>query len=98
MIRLSLRARRHVAQLQQHFLRSNRPEALLNLMAALAEAADLIQHNPHVGIGAPRPYPQVKRNGVAWLRVGRYWIAYLQRPELMISAVYYDTADIPGRF
>jgi hypothetical protein len=29
--------------------------------------------------------------------VGRYWVAYRTTPRLRIDAVFYETADIPGR-
>jgi hypothetical protein len=37
------------------------------------------------------------RPGQAWLKAGRYWIAYRRRPHLVIAAVFYETAKIPKR-
>jgi hypothetical protein len=64
--------------------------------AALAAAESSIARNPHGGLAAPRPYPQLVRPGRLWTKAGRYWIAYSPDP-LVILAVFYDSADIPGR-
>jgi len=36
------------------------------------------------------------RGGV-WVKSGRYWIAYQTDPAPVIVAVYFETANIPGR-
>jgi hypothetical protein len=48
-------------------------------------------------LSAPRPYPDLARPGLAWIKAGRYWIAYRTKPRVIIVAVFYDTANIPGR-
>ena len=73
-------------------------EAVTSLRRALREASADIERDPTVGIAAPRPYPALARPGTVWLKAGRYWIAYRRRPKLMITPVFYDAADIPGRF
>jgi hypothetical protein len=60
-------------------------------------AWDRISAHPNRGLPAPRPYPGLARPGRAWIKSGRYWIAYRTRPRLLIVAVFYETADIPGR-
>jgi hypothetical protein len=57
----------------------------------------MIEHNPATGLPAPRPYPQLARPGQAWVKAGRYWIAYRRRPRLVIAAVFFDTANFPKR-
>jgi hypothetical protein len=53
---------------------------------------------PGDGLPAPRPYPELARPGQAWLKAGRYWIAYGTGAPPVILAVFFETADIPGRF
>jgi hypothetical protein len=35
--------------------------------------------------------------GRVWIKSGRYWIAYQTDPVPVIVAVYFETANIPGR-
>jgi hypothetical protein len=67
-----------------------------SLNAALIAAESSILRNPDAGLAAPRPYPQLVRPGRLWTKAGRYWIAYAPDP-VVILAVFYDSADIPGR-
>ena len=97
MIPLSPRADRQLDRLIAHFDRLDRYEALVNLDAALIEAFDRIKRQPEDGLPAPRPYPSLSRAGWAWIKAGRYWIAYRRRPRLIITAIFYDTANIPRR-
>ena len=69
-----------------------------NLLAALREASGVIEADPAKGLPAPRPYPWLARAGQAWVKSGPYWIGYRQQPRLTIIAVFFETADIPGRF
>lgn len=66
-------------------------------MAALQEASDTIERAPEGGLPAPRAYPQLARPGLAWMKAGRYWIAYRINPYPVIAAVFYEAADIPRR-
>jgi len=75
----------------------NRIEAVRNLAAALAEAEARIEHDPGAGLPAPRPYPGLAREGRAWTKTGRYWIAYSMTVPPVILGVFHDSADIPGR-
>jgi hypothetical protein len=67
------------------------------MLAALDEAERKIESSPAGGLPAPRPYPWLMRPGLAWLKAGRYWIGYRQRPRLVITAVFFEMADIPTR-
>ena len=98
MIRLGREARRDVAALTQDFIRKNRPEAVRNLVAAIRQATQQIGDDPAGGLDAPRPYPAVARPGRAWTKAGRYWFTYSLGNPPVIIAVFYDAADIPGRF
>jgi plasmid stabilization system protein ParE len=97
LIGFTARAVRQLRALRQHYEDRQRPEAIIRLMAAVAEASRKIEANPEAGLAAPRPYPQLARPGRASLKVGRYWISYTTTRPPVIAAVFYETADIPGR-
>jgi plasmid stabilization system protein ParE len=97
LIGLSARAARQVCTLRQHYEDRERPEAVQGLVAAMQEAIRKIGSNPAAGLAAPRPYPQVVRRGRAWVKAGRYWVAYNTTQPPVIVAVFYETADIPRR-
>lgn len=96
---LTPRAERQVIALRRHYVRKQRPEAIINLALALREAWEKITADPAAGLVAPRPYKDhgIDRPGIAWVQAGRYWIAYRTRTPLAIVAVFYDAANIPGR-
>lgn len=48
-------------------------------------------------VPAPRPYPALRAEGQAWVHAGPYWVLHTTTPPLTIIAVFYDTANIPGR-
>jgi len=95
-LRYSARALSQIATLRRHYREKGRLDAVRNLTAALRQAAR------HIGAGnglpAPRPYPELAAPGEAWTHAGRYWIAYTTTRPPIILAVFYDRADIPGRF
>ena len=64
---------------------------------SLADSEAKIERAPGTGLPAPRPYPQLARPGWAWTRSGRYWVAYTTGPAPVIVAVFFETANIPGR-
>lgn len=97
MIELTPRAQRQVRELGAAYARLERPEAIRNLVAAVAEAARVIERNPAAGLPAPRPYPVLARPGQAWIKVGPYWVRYAIQMPLAITGVFYETADIPSR-
>jgi plasmid stabilization system protein ParE len=91
------RATRQVAGLRQFYEERERPEAIAALNAALEAAERRIAERPAAGLPAPRAYPQLARPGRAWIKSGRYWIAYRTKSPLLIVAVLFETADIPRR-
>ena len=97
MIGYTTRAARQVAELRDHYERGQRPEAARNLDMALHDAERRIEGDPTAGLTAPRPYPALARPGQAWVKVGPYWVRYSTRTPLVITGVFYETADIPGR-
>lgn len=97
MIRLSDEAERQLAALIRHYTQIGRPEAKRNLIAAIDGAVDRIERDPAGGLPAPRPYPDLARPGRAWIKVGRYWIAYSTTQPPVVVGVFFDTANIPRR-
>lgn len=97
MIGLTAVAERHFAELEAHYLALERSEALMNLRAALFEAAEKIERDPNGGKLGPVSYRSLARSGRLWVKAGRYWFAYRITPNLIITGIFYESADIPGR-
>jgi len=97
LIGYTARAARQVAEFQGHYERERRPEASRNLAAALHDAERRIERNPAAGLPAPRPYPALERLGQSWIKAGPYWIRYSTRTPSVITGVFYDRANLPGR-
>lgn len=75
----------------------DRIEAARNLFRVLDEVEARIAQQPEAGLPAPRPYPELARDGEAWILAERYWIAYSTTKPPVILGVFYESADIPGR-
>jgi plasmid stabilization system protein ParE len=93
----SAKAARQVDELLAYYEDKDRPEAARNLLSALLYAAQRIDQAPRAGLPAPRPYPGVATPGRYWIKQGAYWIQYLAADNPVITAVYYQAANIPGR-
>jgi plasmid stabilization system protein ParE len=89
-------ARRQVRALRQYYDEHERLAALRALASALESAWEKIVANPAIGLAAPRPYPELAHPDRAWLKQGRYWIAYSTAPPVIVG-VFYETPDIPQR-
>ena len=87
-----------VEALRRHFEGRNRIEAIERLLLALAQAERSIAQNPAAGLPAPRPYPSLAQAGRRWIKAGSYWVAYSIAVPPVITAVFYDQADIPNRY
>jgi plasmid stabilization system protein ParE len=94
---LTPEAQRHVRALYAYYEERERPEAARDLRNALTAAWEKISTSPGAGLPAPRSYQQLAQPGRAWLKAGRYWIAYRTQPTTAIVAVFFETANIPGR-
>jgi plasmid stabilization system protein ParE len=94
---LTQEARQHVRALRAYYEERDRLEASRALRNALAAAWEKIATSSAPGQPAPRPYPHLVQPGRLWLKSGRYWIAYRIRPAPAIVAVFFETANIPGR-
>ena len=97
MITFSPRAERQVAELLRQYRRRGRPEAQTPPISTLDEAEQIITTVPNAGLAAPRPYPELAAQGEAWIKAGRYWVAFSLTNPPVILAIFYDAADIPGR-
>jgi plasmid stabilization system protein ParE len=97
LIALTPEARQHVRTLRAYYEERDRPEAARALRTALTAAWQKITTSPAAGLSAARPYPKLAQPGRLWLKSGRYWIAYRTQPTPTIVAVYFETANIPGR-
>jgi plasmid stabilization system protein ParE len=91
------RAAGQVAALRQFYEEKERPEAIAALNAALEAAERRIAEQPDAGLPAPRPYPKLATPGRAWIKSGRYWIAYRTKAPLLIVAVVFEMANILRR-
>jgi plasmid stabilization system protein ParE len=94
-VRFSREAIAQVEILRRHYLAKGRPKAARNLTIALRTAMRQIVAGQ--SLSAPRPYPDLARDGEAWTHAGRYWIAYTTAKSPVILGVFYDAADIPNR-
>lgn len=98
MVSLSHEARQQVADLVWHFEHRDRPEAVRNLRAAIAEAVRRIESQRGPFFPAPRPYPRLQMPQWRWLKERRYWIAFTHHDDQwVVVAVFYEAADIPTR-
>ena len=80
-----------------HYLAKDRPQAVRALMRTLATASAAILDGSAARYDTPRPYPSVRELGAYWVHFPPYWIGYRRPTSPVISAVFYDGADIPGR-
>ncbi len=96
MIAFSPEAERQIDALRLFYIRKTRPEALRYFMAALHDAVDRIERRPADGDPAPRPYPELVQQGRAWIKSGRYWVAYRTTKPPIVVGVFFETADIPN--
>ena len=68
-----------------------------NLIEVVTEAAGRIERSPAAGLPAPQPYPILARPGQAWVKAGPHWIRYGLTSPPVITGVFHEQADIPGR-
>jgi plasmid stabilization system protein ParE len=94
-VRFSARAKAQLADFRRHYREKGRPEAAHNLTAAMKMAALRISQGH--SIPAPRPYPELRAEGEAWVHAGHYWVQHTTGQPITAIAVFYDTADIPNR-
>jgi len=93
----SAKAERQVIALRDHYENLGRIAAVRALVAAVDAAERRIERDPAGGLTSPHPYPQLVRYGLAWIKEGRYWIAYSADHTPVIAGVFFETANIPRR-
>jgi plasmid stabilization system protein ParE len=92
---LSPTARADLRALIAHYEAKDRLEAAESLLVAVTSAQARILRPRGMVYDAPRPYPELKRLGFLWIIERHYWVAYEDKPPL-ITAIFHETADIPG--
>jgi plasmid stabilization system protein ParE len=99
LIALSPEADKHLARLTEHYEALDRLEAAENLLQAVEGAKRRIAAaTATAGLLAPRPYPDLKRLGFRWIIERHYWFSYTQTTPPVITAIFHETANIPGWF
>jgi len=91
------RAAVHVDALVAHYLADENPEAAINLRRQLVAASAAIANGTARTFPHPRPYPQLQEMGAYWVYFPPYWIAFRRPSDPVISAVWYDQANMPER-
>jgi len=98
LIDYSAEALEQIRDLRADFERKRCIEAVRALILSLTEAEQQIKRHPAGGLRAPRPYPERASLGRRWIKSDRYWVAYSASQPPVIISVFYDQANIPGRF
>lgn len=96
---LTPRAQNQLNALTEHYESLGRDDAIRNLMTALVDVSAKIEAVGGLGLHAPRPYPEIAalNLGFRWLKMGAYWFAFTPAPDMTITNIFYETADIPAR-
>jgi plasmid stabilization system protein ParE len=97
LIDFTTRATRQLRDLRHHYENLDRYEAISNLNAALYDAIAMIERDIRSGRPFPAEYETLARPGQLWVHSRRYWIRYRVSPPPVITAVFYDQANIPAR-
>lgn len=98
MVLITAAAQAQLEALERHYTTLDRDLATIRMTEAVALAAVRIEAQAGPFWPVPRPYPDLADYGWQWLKQSRYWIAFTPVPNgYAITAVFFDTADIPGR-
>ena len=98
MIPFSPRAKRQLDDLTRHYADRGRDIAIDHLADSIDRASARYLANRGPFYDAPRPYPALLRRNWQWTKEGRYWIAFSPaKSGPVIRAIFYDSANIPGR-
>ena len=77
--------------------RPARPAAARKLNEAYLTAIAQIAAGPKSSLSHPGPYPNLATFGCRWIKVHRYWFAYVPGPDPVVTNILDEVADIPGR-
>jgi len=98
LIPFSPRAKRQLDDLTRHYADRGRDIAIDHLADSIDRASARYLANRGPVYNAPRPYPSLLRRNWRWTKEGRYWIAFSPaKSGPVIRAIFYDSANIPGR-
>lgn len=97
MARIGPVARTQIANLAAHYRRLNRPEAVRNLRAAVAEVLRKIDQPNTRARRSPATYSGLAALNMFWIRQHIYWFSYGKASDgvMTIANVIWDRADIP---
>lgn len=94
-MRLSERAKAQLDEFRTYYRGKGRPEAVRNVVLAMRQAS--LKIGMGQSLPAPRPYPDLRADGEAWVHAGHYWVLHTVGDDPVILAIFHDTADIPHR-
>ena len=86
----------HIVRLLDHYEAKGYDAAAANLAASLAGAIRRMETVPAPAYSAPRPYPELARYGWNWIIEGGYWFGFIPGSTFLVTAVFHNTANIPG--
>lgn len=75
--------------------RPARPEAARRLIETYDAALVRIAAGSRSRLTHPRPYPELARYGFRWIKLHRYWFAWLPGPPPVITNIFDEAGDIP---
>ena len=75
--------------------RPARPDAARRLIETYDAALARIAADPHLWLTHPGPYPELARYGFRWIKLHRYWFAWLPGPPPVITNIFDEAGDIP---
>ena len=84
---------RHLQGMSRH---GPRPAAARRLIEAYADAVQQISVGPKSWFTHPRPYPALAQYGFRWIKVHRYWFAYVPDTDPIVTNILDETSDMPA--
>ena len=81
--------------LQAALHRPARPDAARRLIETYDAALARIAADPRLWLTNPGPYPELARYGFRWIKLHRYWFAWLSGPPPVITNILDEAGDIP---
>jgi hypothetical protein len=75
--------------------RPARPDAARRLIETYDAALARVEAGPRLWLTHPGPYPELARYGFRWIKLHRYWFAWLPGPPPVITNILDEAGDIP---
>ena len=100
-VRITATARAQYLGIVRRYLTSTprrpaRPQAARRLIDAYGMAVAAIADGPKAWFSHPRPYPDLGSYGFRWIKIHRYWFAYLPGSDPIVTNIFDEVADIPA--